>query len=124
RPDRVGRAQPSPRDGEAQHYRDRAGDLERGSDLPPPETSGPWCPSFGDGWRKEGAHRRRHRARRCSTDHWMGGEDVSDDVGAAEASTYNRTEGVSGFDWEHPERVHVRRDVTISVRFSEGEIAR
>lgn len=36
---------------------------------------------------------------------------------------YNETKDVSEFDLENPERITVRRNVTISVRFSDGEIA-
>ena len=36
---------------------------------------------------------------------------------------YEDSRDVSDFDLEHPEPVTVRRDVTISVRFSEEEIA-
>lgn len=39
------------------------------------------------------------------------------------ADYYNETEDLSEFELEQPERVTVRRAVTISVRFSEEEIA-
>lgn len=39
------------------------------------------------------------------------------------AEYYNETEDVSEFDLEHPEPVTIRRNVTISVRFSDEEIA-
>lgn len=39
------------------------------------------------------------------------------------ADYYNRTEDVSDFDLSDPEPVTIRRNVTISVRFSEQEIA-
>ncbi len=39
------------------------------------------------------------------------------------ADYYNETEDISEFDLEHPEPVTIRRNVTISVRFSVEEIA-
>ena len=39
------------------------------------------------------------------------------------AAYYNETEDLTEFDLEQPERVTVRRAVTISVRFSDDEIA-
>jgi uncharacterized protein (DUF1778 family) len=39
------------------------------------------------------------------------------------ADYYNETKDLSEFDLEHPEPVTVRRSVTISVRFSDEEIA-
>ena len=39
------------------------------------------------------------------------------------AEYYNETKDLSEFDLEHPEPVTVRRSVTISVRFSDEEIA-
>ncbi|WP_445256329.1 plasmid mobilization protein [Nocardioides aurantiacus] len=39
------------------------------------------------------------------------------------ADYYDKTEDVSEFDPEHPESLTVRRNVTISVRFSDGEIS-
>lgn len=39
------------------------------------------------------------------------------------AAYYNETKDLSEFDLEHPEPVTVRRAVTISVRFSDDEIA-
>ncbi len=40
------------------------------------------------------------------------------------AAHYNQTRDLSGFDLENGEPISVRRSVTISVRFSEEEIAR
>lgn len=49
---------------------------------------------------------------------------MTDNMTEAElADYYNKTEDVSGFDLSNPEPVTVRRNVTISVRFSEDEIA-
>jgi len=39
------------------------------------------------------------------------------------ADCYNETKDISEFDLEHPEPVTIRRNVTISVRFSDEEIA-
>jgi len=39
------------------------------------------------------------------------------------AAYYNETKDLSEFDLEHPEPVTVKRSVTISVRFSDDEIA-
>ena len=39
------------------------------------------------------------------------------------ADYYNETEDISEFDLQHPEPVTIRRNVTISVRFSVEEIA-
>lgn len=41
---------------------------------------------------------------------------------AALAEQYNRTRDTAAFDLDHPEPVTVKRNVTISVRFSEDEI--
>lgn len=38
------------------------------------------------------------------------------------AEYYNETEDISEFDLEHPEPVTIRRNVTISVRFSPEEL--
>ena len=49
---------------------------------------------------------------------------MTDNMTEAElADYYNETEDISEFDLENPEPVTVRRDVTISVRFSSDEIA-
>lgn len=49
---------------------------------------------------------------------------MTDNMTEAElAECYNQTEDISGFDLEHPEPVTIRRNVTISVRFSDEEIA-
>ena len=39
------------------------------------------------------------------------------------ADHYNQTEDISEFDVEHPQPATIRRNVTISVRFSDEEIA-
>jgi len=54
----------------------------------------------------------------------MGGVKMTDKMTEAElAAYYNETEDVSEFDLGHPEPVTIRRNVTISVRFSDEEIA-
>ena len=58
------------------------------------------------------------------TDHRMGGMSMTKGMSEAElADYYNETKDLSEFDLEHPEPVTVRRSVTISVRFSDEEIA-
>ena len=53
----------------------------------------------------------------------MGGVTMVKKTEAELADYYNETKDVSEFDLEHPEPVTVRRSVTISVRFSDEEIA-
>jgi len=53
----------------------------------------------------------------------MGGMRMAKKTEAELADYYNETKAVSEFDLEHPEPITVRRNVTISVRFSDEEIA-
>lgn len=60
---------------------------------------------------------------RSSGGAWEGGETAEPKSETELADYYNETEDLSGFDQEGPKPVTVRRDVTISMRFSDDEIA-
>ena len=76
----------------------------------------------GDRRRQGRRGHRRDRRRRSTTYHRMGGVTMAKKSEAELADYYNETQDVSEFDLEHPESITVRRNVTISVRFSDKEI--